>query len=87
VELIGATFGIFLSPIILENLGSFGSYGISVGIFAVAIVQFYFFVEESNEPKTKENGENQSSSNWMVKSFVTPFLGMKSLLFKKRKQI
>ena len=88
VELLGASFGIFLSPIILENLGSFACYGISTGTFLVAIVQCHFFVKEPNEPKTEEEKvENKSSSNWLVTAFVTPLLGMKSLLFKKRKQI
>ena len=71
-----STLGMILSPIILDNVGRFGNYGLQVGCNFAAIVYIIIFI-----PQTKSK---KKSKNILKDLIISPLHDMFKCLFKKR---
>jgi len=84
-EVFGYVVGTLVSPYILDSLGPIGSYSCGAGIFALGLTYLAFFVKEPVERKSVKSDEKGFVKNLILTAIKTPYVGMKSLLTKKRK--
>ena len=88
VETLSIMIGTLLSPIIVEKLTFYGSYGFYGGFVVLAALYLKLFVKEPiKRKKDGSSKEKRSTRDVFYSTLVTPLLDIKSLLTKKRKAI
>jgi MFS family permease len=87
-ETIAVVVGTLISPKVFDWLGFYGNFGISGGVVILAILYHIFIVgEPMKNEETEKSQIEKSSLKFITKAFVTPILGMRDLLVKKRKPV
>jgi PCFT/HCP family folate transporter-like MFS transporter 1/3 len=87
MEILGYVAGTLSSPVIFKKLGYYGNYSISAGMIALSLIYLLTFVKEpvSKQHESIMSKGKYSLKKWCYLAVATPLLGMKSLIFKKRK--
>ena len=68
-------------------LGFYGNFGISGGVMIIGIFYHIFFVGEPMQRSKAEKTSGVNAFKFITKAFVTPIVGMKEMILKKRKTI
>ena len=76
-ETIGQLVGTILAPIVLVNIGIFGTYSISIGCGVLMFLYIFIFIPHT---LSKRN----STKNFITEFMISPLIDMFKTLFKRR---